>query len=122
MKGAIRNAMKKVGRSVTVKNYTRTGEDDYGPDYDLANPTTHEDVDAIVDPIQQPTGEADAFGVDVGVTRKIQLLEGTDATDSLRDGGGDGASRITIDGSEWIVLLAENTGNGIIEITASRAM
>lgn len=115
-KRARRRALDRHGQSVDLKTFSKTGEDDHGPEYD--DSTTA--VTARVDRSARANPNRDAFGADVEADAEVFVK---DTVTGIRDGGGDGASEIDIDQDgdfELAVLVADDQDNGLIRLFCTR--
>lgn len=110
-------ALRRVGQTVEVINYTKTGEDAYGENYSPNLPA--EAVSARVDP-GDPDHLQDEVGNDAVLDAAIFV---EDSVTISRTGGGDGATRIDVDQDgvgEYVVVFANDQGNGLTRLDCRR--
>lgn len=106
---ATRRKIDRHGHDVTLTNYEVASEDEYGERYQQTtdSPKT---VQAIVDRTSKGIGyERDARSAD---TKSARLFHVKDTVTGITDGGGDGASTITDDGTDYVVMEKDDLQNG----------
>jgi hypothetical protein len=91
------------GERATLTNYEQTGEDDYGTVWTetAASPT---DIQVLPGTRRQPAPERTAYEAGEVAVDAVYLAKDTVA--GIRDGGGEGASRLAVSGKTYVVLDA----------------
>lgn len=105
LKRVARRALERAGRDVTLRNYSKTGEDDYGENYSSSTQT----VTARVVRSSVANPQRDAFGADTDADAEIYV---SDQINGITDGGGDGASEVDVDGQTYVVVQLDDQDNG----------
>lgn len=111
--------LSRLGRDVTLHNYEKVSEDDYGENYSERTGSPHT-VTARVVRSSGPEVQRDAFGADVDVDAEIYIEDGTTAASNIVDSGGDGATRIDVDGHTYVVLQDDVQDNGLRRLVCRR--
>ena len=117
VRSAARRALDRAGRDVEVINFQKTGEDEYGENYDPVRPAPVVSARVVVGGVESLR---DQFGADADVDADIFV---DDAVAITRDGGGDGATQIDVDGDgdgEYVVVFANDQGNGLTRLVCRR--
>lgn len=118
-KRAARRALDRVGRDVTLRNYERS--ESGGRESWSATASSPHTITARVDRTQSPTtdrslretGEPEA---DVSV----YIRDDASGASNIRDGGGEGASEIDVDGVTYAVIQRDVQDNGLYALECER--
>lgn len=120
MAGLAARALARVGRDVTLRNFSSTSEDDYGPNRDSTTETT---VKGRVDRRTPTEDDIDRTALAQGEVANIVdvYLDAADsAVQNITAGGGELASEVDVDGETLYVLVADDQDNGLIRATCVR--
>lgn len=115
---AAHRAIDRLGRDVTLQNYSKTGEDDYGEDWSADSPQT---IKARVAKASGfPLVETDRRMIEQGEVNTPTEVYIKDSVTGIRDGGGEGASEIEVDGETLVVLQIDDNDRGVIRLICER--
>lgn len=115
---AASRALDRAGRDVTLTVYEKTGEDEYGENFS-ESPNTPATVKARV-VRSSVTLERDARAASVDAPVEVFVKDDIPDVDLLKDGGGDGAADIQVDGETLVVALKDVQDNGLIRLVCRR--
>jgi len=100
---ATRRSIDQHGESATLTNYEQTGEDDYGEHW-AETSDSPKAILVLPGTRRQPSAERSAYEAGEAVVDAIYLAK--DTVTGIRDGGGEGASGLAVDGQEYLVVDA----------------
>lgn len=110
---ATHRAILRNGTGASLTNYEKTGEDDYGETWSETSGSPHA-VRVIRDSRNTPRAERSAYqNAAVDVDAQFLLSDDVTGTDAIRDGGGEGASVLTVDGTDYVVIEEIRQGGAI---------
>lgn len=89
------------GTSATLTNYESTGEDDYGEMW-AETADSPKTIPVVPGTRQQPGPDRDSYDAGSVTVDQVWLVE--DTVDGIRDGGGEGASRLDVGGQTYVVF------------------
>lgn len=114
---AYRRELDRHGQDVDLVTYTKTGEDEYGEDYDETTKT----VTARVTSRRQLT--VDRSHQEAGTVNTDFDVYVKDSVTGITDGGGRGATEVDVDQDgepEFVVLVLDDQGNGLYRLGSER--
>lgn len=118
VRSAARRALKRAGRSVTIRNYTQNGTE--RPDWNQTSGSPYT-VKARVDYRSTPRQVSDEFGASPDIDVDVWIDEtAAGGVSEIRDGGGQGASEIDVDEITLVVILKDVQDNGLMRLSCVR--
>jgi len=116
--GAAERALERIGRNVTIRNYVQVGNE--RPSWDLTSGSPYT-VKARVDYSTSPLQVSDAQTTNVDIDVDVFILEtAAGGVSEIRDGGGQGATEVDVDGVTMVAMLKDVQDNGLIRLACVR--
>jgi len=119
LEGSAGYALAKLGRDVDLIHRVKTGEDEYGENYD-DDPFAENPVRARVVVGSDANESRDEYGSDVDADAEVFV---PDSVSGITEGAGNGATRVDVDRDgdpEYRVLALDDQRNGVYRLLCVR--